>query len=74
MLAQPGPFLMVDSECRLTALIMYYVLLIGLAILKDRMSACVIICGCVLPGLGLLLMVDSQFVGAVCPVGALHTL
>ena len=52
-------FLMVDSECYLVALIVFCVPLIGLAVLYSWMPAVVIICACILPGLGLLLMVDS---------------
>ena len=56
---------MIDSECRIVALIMYYVLVIDLAVLNDRTSAYVIICGCILPGIGLLLKV-AEFVAASC--------
>ena len=59
MLPELGFFLRVRSECRIDVLIMSYVLLIDLAVLNSRMPACVIVCGCVLPGLALLLMVDS---------------
>ena len=59
-------FLTVDSECRRDALIMDYVLFIVLAVFNNRMSARVIVCGCILPviGLGLFLTVDSVFVAA----------
>ena len=61
-----GPFLTVDSECRIDALIKYYVLLVDFAVFNKLMLACVIVCGCIMPGLGLLLMVDSEFVTACC--------
>ena len=60
-----GLFLTVDSECRIDALIKYYVLLIDLAVFNNLVLVCVIVCGCIMPRHGLLLMVDSEFVG-VC--------
>ena len=66
MLLEFGLFLMDDSEYHLVASIMCYIVLIDLAAFYNRMSACVIIRGCILPGLGLFLMVDSEFVAACC--------
>ena len=60
-----GLFLTVDADCRIDALIKYYVLLIDLAVFNNLALACVIVCGCIMPGHGLLLMVDSEFV-CVC--------
>ena len=59
-----GLFIMVDSECRIDTLLKYYVLFIDLAAFNYLMSACVIVCGCAMPGLGLCLMGDSMFVAA----------
>ena len=64
MLLGIGLFLTVDSECRLDALITYYVFVIYLAVFNRWISACVTVCGCFLKVLGLFLMVDSEFVAA----------
>ena len=61
-----GLFLTVDSVCRIDALMKYYFLLIDFAVFINLMLACVIVCGCIMPGFGLLLMVDSVFVAACC--------
>ena len=57
-------FLTVDSECRIDALFMYYVLLINLAVFSYLILACVFVCGCFMPGLGLRLTADSKIVAA----------